>query len=140
MNLTVTFGRCFREPVQLAPPYPTILCLMMRPRSRTQVPSQDEKRTPTNTQIVYPKLIRQATDIVLCLFQEASVSDILSLQEQVNARIVPSVSSFASETKGDPSFALQRSAESPQMTLKKCDQMNRFYPLLKMSLHTQHCV
>ena len=37
MNLTVSFGRCFREPVQLAPPYATILCFMMRARSRPQV-------------------------------------------------------------------------------------------------------
>ena len=31
VNLTVSFRRCFREPVQLTPPYATMLCFMMRP-------------------------------------------------------------------------------------------------------------
>ena len=140
VNLTVSCGRCFREPPHLAKPYATILCLMMRPRWRTEVQSQDEKRKPTNTQIAYPKLIRPANDIVLCLFQEASVSYILSLQEQVNASIVPVWAALQVTQKVTSLLHYKRQLNSPQMTFKKCDQMNRFYAVLKMWLHTEHCV
>ena len=56
------------------PPHATILCFMMRPRSRSQV-----KKKPTNTQVGYLKLLRQGTHIVVFLFKEASVTDIRCL-------------------------------------------------------------
>ena len=141
VNLTISFGRCFREPVQLTPSYATILYLMMRPRSRSQNQRQDDKHKPTNTKIVYRKLIRQATDIVLCLFQDASVADILFLSRIKSTRVWSAVwAALQVMQKVTSLLHYKRQLKSPHITFKKCDQTNTFYAVLKKSSHTEHCL
>ena len=141
VNLTVSFARCFREPVQLAPPYAKILCLMTRPRSQSQVQSEDEKRKRTKPRVGYLKLLRQATDIIVFLFQEASVTDIRCLSRRKSTRRKSAVwAALQVMQKVTSLLHYKRQLKSPHITFKKCDQMNRFYAVLKMSLHTEHCV
>ena len=133
-DLGGTLGKVFH----FDPPYATIVGFMVRPWSRTQADSQDEKRKSKNRPLEYLQLICQATDLVVWFFQEVQ-SQIFTVFPEANQPSTDGrVSSFERSGKGGQPIPIQLPAETsphnfqgwPNELIISCAQM---------WLHTEVC-
>ena len=139
VDFTVDLGWCFGEAAQFGLlPWNDAL-FMVRPWSRTQVESQGEKRKHRKRQVVYLKSIRQGTELLGCIFHEASVSNIRFLFSSGSRWVESAVRATSQVMERWPAFPIANISWNINTTFKECHQKNWLFAGLNISTHTQHC-
>ena len=100
--------------------------------------SRWEKESQKNT-IVYLKSIRQGTELLGCIFHEASVSNIRFLFSSGSRWVESAVRATSQVMERWPAFPITNISWNINTTFKECHQKNWLFAGLNISTHTQHC-
>ena len=139
VDLTVDLGWCFGEAVQFGIlPWNDALFYGETLITNLSWESRWEKESQKNT-ILYLKLIRQGTELLGCIFHEASVSNIRCLFSSGSRWAEPVVQATSQVMERWPVFPIANVSCNINTTFKEWHQKNWLFAGLNISTHTQHC-